>query len=85
MTARYLLCPGLVTSRTDGDRHYVDAPQLAMLYGVPMAECLVLPGLSPGWDRMMERRSLLDRAASGELVGLVPRADGDYRLPEARS
>lgn len=83
MTARYLLCPGMVTSRTDGQRHHVGASKIAMLYGVSMAESLVLPGLSDRMDRMMERRSLLDRASRGELVALVPRADGDYRLQEA--
>ena len=84
MITRYLLCPGLVRSRTDGDRHHVGASELARLYGVPMADCLVLQGLSSSMDRAMERRSLLDRAISGELVRLVPRDDGDYRLPEAR-
>lgn len=82
MTARYLLCPGIVTSRTDGDRHYVGAAELARLYGVPKANCLVLPH----WSTMnhFHRASLLERAARGELIALRPRADGDYRLPEVR-
>lgn len=81
MTARYLLCPGLVTSRTDGGRHYVGARQLAVLYGAPMAACVVLPYSSP--MNHGSRKALLDRVRAGELVALVPRADGDYRLPEA--
>ena len=82
MTARYLLCPGPVISRTDGDWHHVGASQLAMLYGVPMAECQVLPHSSP--MNHGSRMALLDRAARGELIALRPRADGDYRLPEDR-
>ena len=82
MTARYLLCPGPVQSRNDGDLHHITARQLAFLYGVPMAECVVMPPQRP--DRHRERMALLDRVRSGDLVGLVPRADGDYRLPEPR-
>lgn len=82
MTARYLLRPGLVTSRTDGDRHYVGARHLAVLYGVPMAECVVLPHSSP--MNHGSRMALLDRVRAGELVALIPRSDGDYRLPRSR-
>lgn len=34
MSARYLLVPGLVTSRTDGQVHHVGASDLARLYGL---------------------------------------------------
>ena len=83
MTARYLLCPGPVISRVDGDRHHVGASELARLYGVPMAACVVLPPQRPEHHR--ERMALLDRVRAADLVGLFPRADGDYRLPEPRS
>lgn len=43
MRARYLLCPGLVRSRNDGDLHNITARQLAHLYRVSTDECLVLP------------------------------------------
>ena len=43
MTARYLLCPGQVQSASDGQWHHVSASQLAMLYRVPLGDCLVLP------------------------------------------
>lgn len=81
MTARYLLCPGEVRSGFDGDWHHVGSAQLAALYGVPMAECVVLPSPTPG-DRT--RAALLSRADTGDLVSLRPRADGDYRLPRPR-
>ena len=80
MTRRYLLCPGLVRSSTDGDRHYISAAQLARLYGVSMDDCHVLPNDNE-WASRMKRRFLLDRVDGGELVPLRPRHDGDYALP----
>lgn len=79
MTARYLLCPGLVRSRADGDRHHVGAMDLARLYGVRVADCLVLPPQRP--ENHRARMDLLDRVRLGELVALQPRADGQYQLP----
>lgn len=78
---RYLLCPGFITSRTDGDRHHISAEQLARLYGVPLDECLVLNyGGSPGLNH--RRAELQSRAARGELLALYPRHSGDYTLPK---
>lgn len=82
MTFRYLLCPGSVRSRTDGQSHFIHARQLAFLYGVPMNECVVLPS---GWDNRAKERhreGLLARVDSGDLIALYPRRDGDYTLPE---
>lgn len=81
MTARYLLCPGLVQSRSDGDRHHVGASQLAMLHGVRMADCLVMPPQTPANHRT--RMALLDRVRAGELIALAPSFNGKYRLQEA--
>lgn len=78
---RYLLMPGLVRSRTDGQVHYINANHLAMLYRIPMAECIVMPPQTPANHR--QRMGLLDRVRSGELVGLLtPQTDGDYQLPD---
>jgi hypothetical protein len=66
---RYLLRPGPVRSRTDGQLHHVGARELARLYGVPMSECLVSRGDTRGLE-------------FGRLIVLAPRYDGDYRLPE---
>jgi hypothetical protein len=82
MTARYLLFPGSVTSRADGDRHHITAHQLAHLYRVPMDECVVMPVQSPQNHR--SRMALIDRAQRGELLTLTPRPDGNY-TPPARS
>lgn len=80
MTARYLLCPGPVRSKADGQVHHVPAMRLAALYGVPLSACAILPGSRPG-DRLL-RDAMLARVARGELVALHPRYDGDYRLPD---
>lgn len=82
MSARYLLCPGAVRSRTDGQLHEVGARQLAMLYGVSMSECTVLP--EPNSRNALLRIYLQDRLASGELIALRPRYDGRYKLPESK-
>lgn len=85
MTARYLLCPAEVRSRADGQWHHVSAGELAALYGVPMAACVVLP--EPGSERFQcERLRLIERTeAGGDLIALKPRYDGDYRLPGGAS
>lgn len=84
MTARYLLCPGLVRSRSDGDVHYITGRHLAHLYGVPMEQCVELPDLL-SFKSTLARHELLKRADRGELVSLYPRVNGDYRLPEVSS
>ena len=70
--ARYLLCPGHVMSKTDGQYHYVDACALARLYGVRMGQCDVRP------ERMFARYGW--RPQPG-LIELHPRYDGNYSLP----
>lgn len=73
---RYVLCPGYVVSARDGDEHFIGARQLAHLYGVPLNQCVIPP------DHRMPQ-SLRDRFWSrhANLPKLVPRYDGDYRLP----
>ncbi len=70
---KYLLCPATVTSKTDGDEHYISASDIARLYGVPMSECLVRP--SPGSERTLGWNE------KHGLVELWPRYDGNYKLP----
>lgn len=60
---KYLVCPGYVTSRHDGDRHYIGAESLMHLYGVKQEECVVWDGFSR-WPE--------------DLIPLRPRFRGDY-------
>ena len=38
---KYILHPGMITSETDGDEHYINALQLSELYGVNIRDCYV--------------------------------------------
>lgn len=71
---RYVLCPGYVYSRNDGQRHWVGAAQLRQLYAVPARECVTYPQ-GEGTEADIRRR--IWRAPPGS-VELRPRADGDY-------
>jgi hypothetical protein len=64
---RYLVCPGYVRSRHDGDLHYVGARELIQLYGVDPADCLI-------------QGQLIDPTVATGLKRLIPRFSGDYRL-----
>ena len=79
---KYALHPGPVTSKNDGDRHFIDAHQLAFLYRVRQSECVVVPWeVKPGHERQHEL--LLERIERMGLIHLRPRYDGNYTLPEA--
>lgn len=66
---RYLLCPGSVISKNDGQTHYINAPELAKLYGVSLEECEIIDR-----NRWSPYRYL-------GLIRLEPRFDGNYTLP----
>lgn len=66
---RYLLCPGHVTSKSDGQTHFIDARRLAMLYGVPMSQCEIRPKSQIGWT------------PPEGAVELRPDYHGRYQLP----
>ena len=74
---RYVLCPGMVTSRTDGQRHYVGPYHLAQLYGVAPSECLIHQP-EPWWPASYHERA--EERHRG-LIKLEPRHDGNYSLP----
>lgn len=78
---KYLLVPGLVRSKTGGDSHHMSEVDLAVLYGVRLGDCLVLPHPTP--DNVEVRHDLLERVFTGELIALAPRYDGVYKLPGA--
>lgn len=64
---RYVLHPGYVTSKNDGDRHFIGGPRLARLYGVDIRQCVF--GDTPEY-----------REQEGD-VHLIPRISGNYTLP----
>jgi hypothetical protein len=63
---RYVLCPGYIRSKTDGDLHYISAGRLAQLYGVRISECII---------------NTQTKLPDG-LIYLQPRYHGDYRVRE---
>lgn len=82
MAAKYALHPGWVKSKTDGDRHYIDARTLAWLYRVRLSDCVVVPWEArPGLERV--HQILLERIERMELVHLYPRYSGNYTIPKA--
>lgn len=68
---KYLLCPGYVTSRTDGDRHFIDARRLRELYGVRSEDCEIYN----------EYLGMVHGYFHDSMIRLYPRADGNYSLP----
>ena len=69
---RYLVIPGPVTSRNDGDEHHISFHQLCRLYGVDPRHC-VNAGESPATKKY----------PSEFLAVLRPRHDGRYRIPKS--
>ena len=69
---KYILHPGVVRSKNDGDLHYISAKQLIVLYRVKECECVVQPNI-----RTKEYRSWV---APEGAIHLYPRYDGNYSL-----
>lgn len=67
---RIILHPGEVKSGNDGQRHWIDAPTLARLYGVKLEDCLVQ-------DYRREETYRGFRAWKDD-IHLYPRSDGSY-------
>lgn len=65
--ARYVIWPGPVISRTDGDRHFVGFGALVELYRIP-PNAHVVDGT---------QRGFVPRADD---INCVPRFDGDYPI-----
>lgn len=70
----YVLCPGYVRSKVDGDEHFIGAPQLAALYGVNINECRILH-----MGKNLRREGWQDEP---NFIYLMPRTDGVYILPK---
>lgn len=70
---KYLLMPGKVQSKTDGQIHEISAEDLRRLYGVAEAECLTAE------EHLLFGCTLKDRYEG--LYLLQPLRSGDYRIP----
>jgi hypothetical protein len=69
-----VLCPGPVVSKNDGQEHWISPAQLVWLYRVDPRECVVHPS-----------GAALDGWTWPEgAIGLYPRFDGDYSLPNPK-
>lgn len=66
MTKRYVLHPGPVESISDGQYHFIDASQLASLYGVPLDECYIVDYRKP------ETHIGIDFTDKSRLISLYP-------------
>ena len=76
MKKKYVICPGEVTSKIDGQRHYIGPMRLIQLYGVDQKECEIYEPASwwpESYYRMAEERQV-------GLLRLGPRCDGNYEL-----
>ncbi len=67
---RFIVHPGFVWSKSDGQQHFISASKLANLYGVNMRECIVI---SP--DRTEDKLGFEWREGD---IDLYPRTDGKY-------
>lgn len=72
MTKRFIVHPGPVHSKRDGQLHHVAATDLIRLYGVSPRECIIAEA-TPGQRRYAEEKGV-------KLIHLKPRYDGDYSL-----
>lgn len=69
---KYLVIPGYVVSKNDGDRHFINSDQLMRLYGVKQEECVFYSSLE----------AARGKSGNEKLIILVPRPDGKYNLPK---
>ena len=69
---KYVLCPGYVHSKNDGDRHYITATRLVELYRVPLNDCVVKPNMDDPRNKHW--------SAPQGAIELHPKFDGNYTL-----
>ena len=68
---KYLICPGEIKSKLDGDYHWVTGTQLIKLYGLRRCECVIEKKQLKGLYRK-------------DLIQLGPRYDGNYIQPQTK-
>jgi hypothetical protein len=79
---KYILYPGEVASKFDGDRHYIDAYRLAQLYKVRIDECFIADSRNVVPSNYFAWNGTIGFDHRNALIKLYPRYDGDYKIPE---
>ena len=72
-SVKYLVCGGYITSKEDGNTHFVGAKEVARLYQVHPDECTFF---NADIHRVRDFRT--------SLIILKPQEDGNYKLPEQK-
>ena len=70
---RFIVCPGVVVSRYDKERHFISAARLMELHHVSSKQCIII-------NRGRHQDSDLRGLDTSEMVRLFPRRDGRYKL-----
>lgn len=78
MTIKYVVCPGFVISKNDGQSRLISFQQLVRLYKINPAECVEYPLRDFGCQNTIDKRY-------PSLQRLYPNYDGDYSLPPIKS
>lgn len=68
MKKKYLVVPGEVVSKTDGQTHFISPQELIRLYNVDKRDCVIV---SPKSIAINTYR---------DLIKLTPREDGNYDI-----
>lgn len=71
---KYMLHGGFITSKMDGDRHFISATRLAQLYNLNVRECVLDDD-----TRNRDGRGIRGYVLS-DFIHLYPRFDGDYEV-----
>lgn len=66
---KYLICPGVVKSISDGDLHFISASRLIDLYQVDRNDCIIVDSENSARGIRWE-----------DFIVLRPRTDGNYEL-----
>lgn len=82
-TLKYVVYPGPVKSKNDGQIHFIGACQLMALYKVHPLECMVIHPLPRNYTEMDVRQNQVKEAEAErlKLTRLFPRFDGNYATP----
>ena len=78
MKLKYVIYPGMVRSRTDGQYHYIGSRKLMGLYGVDPSECVVFDPAT-WWPTSFYRMAEEDHKG---LVKLMPQESGVYDVDQ---